>query len=80
MSKRTTMILPDGLLESVRRASGKATQTEAVCEALAAYVARKGTERLIAARGAFPGLKDLRPGQRRLARRREGLLERLRRR
>ena len=80
MPKRTTMILPDGLLESVLRASGKATQTEAVREALTAYVARKGTERLIAARGKFPHLLDLRAKDRAAYRKREKLLERLRRR
>ena len=80
MTKRTTMILPEGLLAAVRRASGKATQTEAVCEALTAYVARKGTERLIAAQGKFPHLLDLRARDRAAYRKREKRLERLRRR
>lgn len=80
MSKRTTMILPDGLLESVLRASGKATQTEAVREALTAYVARKGTERLIAAQGKFPHWRDIRAEQKALYRKREKRLERLHRR
>lgn len=80
MAKRTTMILPEGLLDSVRRLSGKSTQTEAVCEALTAYVARKGVQRLIAAQGRFPDLLDLRAKDRAAYRKRERLLERLRRR
>jgi hypothetical protein len=80
MAKRTTMILPEALLEAAKRVSGKATQTEAVCEALTTYVARKGTERLIAAQGKFPHLQDLRVKDRALYRKRERLLERLRRR
>ena len=80
MPKRTTMILPEGLLDSVRRVSGKSTQTEAVCEALTTYVARKGAQRLIAAQGRFPRLLDLRKKDRGAYRKREKLLERLRRR
>ena len=80
MAKRTTMILPEGLLDAVRKASGKPTQTEAVCEALTTYVAGKGIERLMAAQGRFPDLKDLRAQDRVLYRKRERLLERLRRR
>ena len=80
MTKRTTMILPEELLEAAKRVSGKATQTEAVCEALTAYVARKGIERLIAAQGKFPRLKDRTAEQKALARKRERFLERLRRR
>ncbi len=78
--KRTTMILPEGLLEATKRASGKSTQTEAVCEALTAYVARKGVERLIAAQGKFPRLRDITAEQKALYRKREKRLERLHRR
>ncbi len=80
MVKRTTMILPEELLAAAKRVSGKTSQTEVVCEALTAYVARKGVERLISARGKFPHLKDLTAEQKALARKRERFLDRLRRR
>ena len=80
MTRRTTLILPDGLLEKVLYASGKATKTEAVAEALTAYVTRKGIDRLIAARGKFPNLRNVRRERRAADLRRERTLDRLRRR
>lgn len=48
---RTTLILPDELLERVQRLSGERSKTRAVVTALESYVKAKGNAQLRALRG-----------------------------
>lgn len=48
---RTTLILPDELLEKVQRLSGEKSKTGAVVAAMEGFVKAKGNEQLRALRG-----------------------------
>jgi Arc/MetJ family transcription regulator len=51
---RTTLILPDGLLEKVQRLSREKSKTRAVVAAMESYVKIKGRQELLALRGRIP--------------------------
>jgi Arc/MetJ family transcription regulator len=48
---RTTLIIPDDLMQKVSRLSGKTSKTKAVVAAMETYVRLKSREELLALRG-----------------------------
>jgi hypothetical protein len=51
---RTTLILPEGLLDEVQRLAGKTSKTQAVVTALESYVLRARMDELLALKGKIP--------------------------